>query len=157
MSHGDAMVGYQAQEFFHIESRDDHGRTTLVQAKVHDHDHAVDVEKRQHCDQRVLFRHLAAVGRGGCLKKISDQVGVRQHHTFGQAGRATRIRQYDDVLAWIDRLLSNRVAVQEGRIRRGACSAVKGDDLFNAGTLDRLISLVEKHADSEQNAGARIG
>ena len=72
------------QERLELELRHRHDGRAAHQAVHHDDDHAVDVEERQHAEQR---RHLDALD-GVDLLQLRDDAAVHQHDALRQPGGA---------------------------------------------------------------------
>ena len=121
----DRPVLEHAQEGLEIEARHRDARGAPQQAQVHHHDHAVDMEEGQHANQRPDLGGLDGID----LYEVGEQVAMRQHHAFRQAGGARRVRQHDDVVGRIDGH-RRRVGVDGQVVQRGhAVDAIDGDDL----------------------------
>ena len=56
----DPVVLHDLQELLQVEARHRHDRRAEVQAEVHDHDHAVDVEEGQDTEHDVVVRRRSS-------------------------------------------------------------------------------------------------
>jgi hypothetical protein len=89
-----AVLLDEAEEALEVEARHQDERRAVAQDRVHDHGEAVDVEERQHADQRVLGGHGLLSGR---LQDVGHHVAVGEHHALGQARGPARVGQRDPV------------------------------------------------------------
>ena len=80
-----------ADEVPEVEARHDHQPGPCVQGGIEQHSHSVDVEERQHGEDRVVGDH--AVQRPD-LRDVGHEVAVCQHHALGVTGRPRAVRQH---------------------------------------------------------------
>ena len=92
----------QLEEFLHVKPRHTHHGCATCQSKLHDHDHAVDMKKRQHCQNGLILAHSFFCLETLDLTEIGHQIVVGEHYTLGQACRTAGIRQDNQIVTGID-------------------------------------------------------
>ena len=151
----DLVLADDAQELLRVELRHRDDRRAVVQAVVHHHGHAVDVEERQHGQQAVL--------RGDVedrldLAQVRHQVAVSEDHTLRQARGARRVRQHRGVLRTdLDR--GRRTAGSGDVGQRGAAlHRVEGDDrvVRDAELGGGRAGAVQERRDGDDRAGTGV-
>ena len=142
----------QGEELLEVEPRHRHDRGAGGQTHVHEHLHAVDVEERQHRDERLVL----VEGDHRCrLREVGHQVAVGEHHALGQAGGARRVGQHHHVVEVDGHLLGQRVAEER---RQGGHSVRLADheQLLHRGVLHGLGGDLEEHRDRDQPGRAGV-
>jgi hypothetical protein len=152
----DPVLRDDAKEFRQVEFRhSDHG-ALLVQALVHHHGHAVDVEERQHGQDRGLRGDLS---HALDLQQVRNQIAMCEYHALGAPGGTRRVGQHCGVLR-AHRLRRRLRRAPQQVAQRGIAVhlRVQQDDRLRRqpGLGGRRCGPVEERRDREQQLGAGV-
>ena len=101
VEHRGLVLFHRLEDALGVGGGEQHQRLPLDQTVQHQNHLAVDMEKRQECDDHFLaFLEARKRGLAGDLGR--NQIVVRKHHALRIAGGAARIRQRRDVGPGVD-------------------------------------------------------
>jgi hypothetical protein len=150
----DPMLLHGLQERLEVELRHrDHG-AALVQRRVQQHDHPVDVEERKNADHPIALPDQI---EGGDLAEVRHEVVVGEHHALRQPGGPAGIGKDGEVPSRVD-VHRRRLAPRPQQVgeRRGALGLPEHEHLVDPGLLRGLRGAVQEGRHRQQVPGAGV-